>query len=83
MMMQAIRGARAQGGILAFIFGMIIFFIAWVFVLAKEINVFTGDAIASGSVTGVLAFLLGNMNLWLALFFIIALVWFLFAGGSQ
>jgi hypothetical protein len=82
-MTRTIHGAKGQSGILAFIFGLIIFFIAWVFVLAKEISVWTAEAIANNSLTGAKAFLIGNMNLWIALFMMIAVVWFLFSGGNQ
>jgi len=74
---------KAQAGALAFIFGIIVFFIAWVLVLAEQIRYWGQDAIVTNSMTGVSAFLIGNINLWIALFMAIALIWFLFAGSNQ
>jgi len=74
---------KGQSGILAFIFGLIIFFIAWATVLAKIITLWTQDAITRNSLTGAKAFLIGNMNLWIVIFMIIALVWLLLSGGGE
>jgi len=82
-MKKTLGSKKGQSGILAFIFTLIIFFIAWATVLAKQITIWTQDAITTNSLTGAQAFLIANMNLWIVIFMSIALVWLLLSGGNQ
>ena len=82
--MKTILGSKkAQSGILAFIFALIVFFIAWATVLAGIITTHTQNAITTNGLTGAKAFLMANMNLWIVIFMAIALVWLLLSGGGE
>lgn len=74
---------KGQIGILAFIFGIILFVILWAVWLGDQINYWVGLSIASGDVTGIEAFLLSNMNLWIGVILFAGIAWFTIAGGSN
>ena len=74
---------KAQLGVLAVIFGIIIFVILWALFFGSWVNTWAQQAIAVNSLTGVEAFLLANMNLWIGIGVIIGSVSALYFGGGS
>lgn len=74
---------KAQGGILSFIFSLIVFIIIWSMWLGKVINEWGARAITDNSLTGVEAFLFANLNLWIFLGLIIGMFFITYFGGSN
>lgn len=61
-------------------FGLLVFWIVWIFFIAPLINATTAINMETGNITGLSALILTNLNLIIGFCSIVLLVW---AAGSQ
>ena len=73
---------KAQGGILAFIFLILIFIILWAVWLGDFVNTIAQQAIIDGQLTGVEAFVLSNLNLVIIVGIVLGLMVFIYFGRN-
>lgn len=79
-----LKNKRGQMNIIAFVFGLLTFFLIWGIWLGKFIAEWCHNAVIENGYTGIEAFGLEYMNLWifLMILIVIAFVYYL-SGGNQ
>jgi hypothetical protein len=74
---------KAQTGIIAWIFSLVLFLLFWFVYLGGLLNQIGQNAIIDNNLTGLEAFAYANLNLWVALVLLLALFFFATFGGSR
>jgi len=74
---------KAQFGVLAIIFSLMIFLILWALFFASWLNTWAQQMISVNSLTGIEAFLIANINLWVGIGVLIGTVVLIYGGGGR